>query len=488
MRHKRRILLVDDSKTQLVMLQMSFEKMGFDVLTAEDGLEGVSRAFSDQPDMIISDIIMPELNGYQLCRLLKNDQKTSHIPIVLLTSLNQRQDRFWGIRAGADQYIVKNADLTDLKASVTELLKKPGKKNKTEGVGVPVDNKSTEWKSIKSNVNHLLDKLLFESTLSSEARQLANYIHAKDNLLKAFSDLVSSLIEYSGLCLCLVDLRGTKLFFDLKQPLSEKALEKVKTPLLSAMNGSGKKKACEMSFVEGSADIDNALTENIFSKLIVPLNLHNECIGSLAFFSTKKNAFSTESESMIQLLAQDFSMVFKLMLLYDETKELAITDGLTKLYNKRYFLEILEKEFERAKRFNSDLCLILMDIDHFKSINDTYGHVQGDSILKEVGEIIHKSVRKIDFPARYGGEEFVIIAPNTPLDKMVEMAERIRGITESHPFQAEKTPLKLTISLGVAAIHRGIGDALALVKTADDALYQAKHEGRNQVCIAKCAA
>ncbi len=172
------------------------------------------------------------------------------------------------------------------------------------------------------------------------------------------------------------------------------------------------------------------------------------------------------------------------MLLYDETRELSITDGLTKLYNKRYFLEILEKEFERAKRFKNALCLIVLDIDHFKSVNDTYGHLQGDSVLREIGGILVQSARKIDIIARYGGEEFVIIAPNTNMDDIHIIAERIRQATEDHDFEAEKEPIKLTVSLGVSTLREGTNDMLELIKKADDALYKAKSEGRNKVCIA----
>ncbi len=484
MKLKKRILLVDDSQTQLLMLQISLEKMGFEVINASDGLEGVSRAFADQPDLIVSDIMMPELNGYQLCRLLKNDKKTAQIPIILLTSLDQPQDRFWGIRAGADQYIVKNSDLSDLKKVILSLLKKTRRHAKPILRDESLSKKSTDWKSIRSNVNHLLDKLLFESTLSGEARQLANFIHVQDDLLSAFSALVSSLIEYSCLCLCLSDRRGRRCYLDLKQPLSGKMLDKMIKNITARMGEHETKEVMEQVFFKGSEKTDEQVKDPILSELVVPLDIHNDCIGYLSFFSTKKAAFRQKSEDIIRLLAQDFSMVFQLMLLYAETRELAITDGLTQLYNKRYFLEIFEKEFERAKRSNLDLCVILMDIDHFKAVNDTYGHLQGDSILKEVAEIMRESIRKIDFPARYGGEEFIIIAPNTKMEEVLEVAERIRKFTEAHEFKGGVSPLKITLSVGVAAIQGNLENALELIKMADDALYLAKDSGRNLVCVA----
>ena len=498
MSYKTRILLVDDSKTQLIRLQMAFERKVYTVLSASDGLEGVSWAFSERPDIVVSDIMMPELNGYQLCRLLKNDQLTSHIPIILLTSLDQKQDRFWGIRAGADQYIVKSSDLSGLESTVEKLLQKQPTVATSEAEGRPVSNQRTTQDhsqsarsaSIKSNVNRLLDQLLFESTLSSEARQLANFIHDKEALLKEVLDLVSSLVDYSCLCLCLFDRRGSKFYFDLKQPLPENELTKVQADLVTIMVEEDKGKQIETFFFKSNAEFnqevgDQGRRDQIVSRLIVPLNIHNECIGHLYFLSTREKAFAPKTENIIQLLAKDFSMVFKLMLLYDETRELSIKDGLTNLYNKRYFLEILEKEFDRSRRFGSTLSLIIMDIDHFKAVNDIHGHLQGDSVLREMGDIVAQSIRKIDIPARYGGEEFVIIVPNTSLQEAKIIAEKIRKTTEAHAFKAENTPMKITISLGISTLNGKVCDKLALVKFADDALYKAKHSGRNQVCLAE---
>ncbi len=483
MGEKIRILLVDDSKTQLIRLQMAFEKKGYTVLTAADGLEGVSRAFSEQPDIVVSDIMMPELNGYQLCRLLKNDLLTAHMPIVLLTSLDQKQDQFWGIRAGADQYIVKSSDLAGLESVVEKLLENKIHVEKAEADKQRNNKQKPGSQSIKSNVNRLLDKLLFESTLSSEARQLANFVHDKEVLLEAMRALVNSLVDYDCLCLSLFDRRGSQFYFDLKEPLPEKVLSDLQKQLTKMNASADKSEQIASQFFKNSARANQETSDPILSRLIVPLNIHQECIGHLCFLATQEKAFAAKTENIIQLLAKDFSMVFKLMLLYDETRELSIKDGLTKLYNKRYFLEILEKEFNRSRRFGSALSFIIMDIDHFKAVNDVHGHLQGDSILREMGAIVAKSIRKVDFPARYGGEEFVIILPNTKLQEAGIIAEKIRLTTEAHAFKAEKSPMKITISLGVSSLNDEVESTLALIKFADDALYKAKDSGRNMICL-----
>lgn len=482
----KRILLVEDSKIQLAALQMVFKKEGFDILTAQNGLEGVSSAIMEKPDIIISDILMPELNGYQLCRLLKNDKQTSHIPIILLTGLDQKQDQFWGMRAGADRYILKSSDFSGLKETVKQLLKEAFQDAEDIEKSQLTGGKSVDGHSIKSSVNQLLDKLLFESTLSGEARKLANFINDRDGLLKETADLVHSLVDYSCFCLCLLSPKQIRLFYDLKHPLPEEEINKIKDSMSDIFFDTiSEKKEVKTVFIKDSIKPDNLSRNKIVSKLTAPLNIHNERIGCISIHAVRQNAFSHESENILHLLANDFSMVFELLLLYDKTMELSITDGLTSLYNKRYFLDYFEREFARAKRYNHKLSLIIADVDHFKSVNDTHGHLQGDSILKEVGLILKKNVRKADFPARYGGEEFVIVTPNTDLNGAGILSEKIREIVGSHDFEGKKDPMKITISLGVASMNGGTADKLGLIKFADEALYEAKNKGRNRVCLSE---
>ena len=167
--------------------------------------------------------------------------------------------------------------------------------------------------------------------------------------------------------------------------------------------------------------------------------------------------------------------------------EKATTDEMTGLYNFRYFQEILEKEFEKASRFNRELSFIILDVDFFKFYNDTNGHQAGDQVLKAVAKVVSGSCRDKDIPARYGGEEFVVILPDTPLESASKVAERIRRAVENVPIiYQEKQPNKnLTISLGVSNYPMHAKTSKTLVETADSALYEAKESGKNKVCIAK---
>jgi diguanylate cyclase (GGDEF)-like protein len=169
-----------------------------------------------------------------------------------------------------------------------------------------------------------------------------------------------------------------------------------------------------------------------------------------------------------------------------EMELLAITDALTELHNHRFFQEQLEDEFERAKRFNIPMSLIIADIDRFKRVNDAYGHQQGDLVLKEMAGIIKKNVRKIDTIARYGGEEFAIILPGTNATAAESIGERIRKEVAQHVFSGNKNPISLTLSLGISTYPNSeVKDKEDLIRLADQALYEAKGKGRNRVVVYK---
>ena len=161
----------------------------------------------------------------------------------------------------------------------------------------------------------------------------------------------------------------------------------------------------------------------------------------------------------------------------------ALRDPLTKAFNKKYFIDQLRTEFSYAKRHDSALSLLIFDLDHFKRINDTYGHVAGDQVLIEVAEQVHGVLRAEDVFARYGGEEFVVILRGIPLSDAGVLAERIRSLVEQHPFVSSEQRLPVTVSIGVAAYHETLEDPLSLVEAADSALYAAKEAGRNRVLL-----
>jgi two-component system cell cycle response regulator len=166
---------------------------------------------------------------------------------------------------------------------------------------------------------------------------------------------------------------------------------------------------------------------------------------------------------------------------HEEIYRLTTVDGLTQIYNKRYFLETLEREISRAHRYHRDLSLIMFDIDYFKRVNDSFGHLAGDAVLKQLASVLKARIRREDIMARYGGEEFAIILPEIGVSNAMTFAEKVRKLVEKTSFKFEDQAIPVTISVGVAAVGQGIQTALDFIKVADEKLYVAKQEGRNRV-------
>ena len=167
---------------------------------------------------------------------------------------------------------------------------------------------------------------------------------------------------------------------------------------------------------------------------------------------------------------------------HEEIYRLTTIDGLTQIYNKRYFLETIEREIARSQRYRRSLSLVMFDIDHFKKINDSYGHLAGDYVLKHLASTVKTKIRREDLFARYGGEEFAIVLPEIDGPNSKAFAEKVRQLVEKQDFRFENTRIQVTISMGVGSIDDEHPDAATLVKQADEFLYEAKSAGRNRVC------
>ncbi|HEX6941013.1 MAG TPA: PleD family two-component system response regulator [Longimicrobiales bacterium] len=297
-----RILVVDDSRDNLEVLSTRLRFRGYAVETATTGEEALERVAESPPDLILLDVMMPGLDGYEVARRIRADSRLPFIPIILITARDSTQDKVAGLDAGANDYLTKPINFPELEARVRSMLR------------------------IKE--------------------------------------------------------------------------------------------------------------------------LHEE--------------------------------------LEDKNKELArlsISDGLTGLYNHRHIQEVVREEFERAKRSREPLAVVMFDFDHFKKVNDTYGHQVGDRVLQEMAMILRRTAREIDKLGRYGGEEFIAVLPDTGIDDAATFAERVRERVERHPFAVGRArPLHLTVSAGVATYpHPAVYNPRTLIHRADQALYTAKAEGRNRV-------
>ena len=221
---------------------------------------------------------------------------------------------------------------------------------------------------------------------------------------------------------------------------------------------------------------------SINSLLCVPLIAKGESIGVINITNKRGDQlFNKQDLEFLEALANQAAIAIDNAKLY----ELATKDGLTKLFTHRHFFTLLDTELKRTARYNHVMSVLMMDIDNFKSINDTYGHQVGDKILREVAKVISTTVRKIDMPARYGGEEFAVLLPETSIDGAKIVAEKLRQkVSEIVIELNDSTKVSATISIGVASFPDVDGDELALMEQADKALYQAKNNGKN--CVYVC--
>ncbi|MFH1423150.1 MAG: diguanylate cyclase [Planctomycetota bacterium] len=225
---------------------------------------------------------------------------------------------------------------------------------------------------------------------------------------------------------------------------------------------------------------------------ILPLRGRDQTVGVVQIkYSEEERALfggnkivKTEQRNILRTLTNIIALAIVNLRLFKTVEQQSIIDELTGAYNRRFFESKLQEEMDRAGRYNRNLSIIYLDLDNLKEINDSYGHDQGDLVLKEIARIIKASSRKIDFTCRWGGDEFAIILPETSIEEAISKAETLRTIVEKHPFTRlddRETYLTTTLSLGVSEFHKGDSSVPDLFKRADDALYQAKQKGRNKV-------
>ncbi|MBA4384627.1 MAG: GGDEF domain-containing protein, partial [Anaerolinea sp.] len=219
------------------------------------------------------------------------------------------------------------------------------------------------------------------------------------------------------------------------------------------------------------------------SILVVPLKIGSKNIGIITTQSYKPNMYTKDDRETLELLAANVAIAIENARLFDEVQKLATTDPLTQLFNRRKFEETASKEFERSLRYNRPLCAIMIDLDQFKIVNDTYGHLAGDQALASLAALCKNNLRNIDILARYGGEEFIILLPETTLPEAMSTAERLRRECEITPIYSAHGQILITISLGLAELNKTCNTLEELIDRADQALYASKHAGRNKTTL-----
>ena len=220
------------------------------------------------------------------------------------------------------------------------------------------------------------------------------------------------------------------------------------------------------------------LPEGAKTYVAVPMVIKNQIMGVIAIEDLPTSDFGKFS-----IVAAQFAMEMERIILYEKVEEMALTDGLTKAFAKRHIMERINEEFERSVRHKLSLTFLMIDIDYFKKCNDTYGHLVGDVVLKEIVVALKKNTREVDLVGRFGGEEFCIVLPETKKEEACLVAERIREVVEKQKIKAYDETANVTLSIGIAVYPDAATDVSTLIENSDKALYQAKHAGRNRISV-----
>ena len=448
-----RILVVDDIPANVKLLEARLLAEYFDVLTAKDGYEALAICESQPIDLILLDIMMPGIDGFEVCERLKANVRTSHIPVVMVTALDQPSDRVRGLKAGADDFLTKPVNDLQLMSRVKSLVRL---KNVSDELRLRAETAYSVGLQDLNRADRPDEQgsvLLVDGRAGSQDRLTRSLKPIAD--VVAMSDPQAALFEAAERNFDLVIVNGNFDGYDPLRLCSQlRSLERTRyIPVLLIAE-------------QGQEDlIVRALDLGVTDYLMRPVDPNELVARSLT--QVRRKHYNDRLRSSVR-----------------ETIELAVTDGLTGLHNRRYLDNHLKVLIERAVARGRPLSVCITDIDRFKSVNDTYGHDAGDDVLREFARRLRATVRGADLACRYGGEEFVVIMPDTPADMAAAIAERLRTSVEGQAFSLGENALGITASMGIASLNLQGDTPEALLKRADNALYQAKSNGRNQVVAA----
>lgn len=456
------ILVVDDEAINLQVLDNQLTMKGYRVIKAHNGEEALNILFNENQrvDLIILDIMMPIISGLDVCKKVRERYDSIEIPILMLTAKDDQKDINSAFKCGANDFISKPFERNELLARVETLIKL---KSSVEFSQINARRLETEW--ITRVMAEKLNEFTKDLTSSLDIQELADKVlNNLDNLIP-FEKAIIVIENKNGLYIASLKNNGKisrytrKTLGISKLNIYEQVILQKKPMLLESTNGK--------------------------VKFVIPIVYNSKTKGIIILSNRDRNIYTEYVEKVAINIAAQTGIAFENARLFSGLRELAHVDGLTGLYNRRHFFELAQYEFDKCKANNENIALVMMDLDHFKSINDTYGHSFGDEVLKELSERCKCNIRKKDIIGRYGGEEIILIMPQIDEATLVRITEALRRAVEEKTFTYGDISVKVTMSLGVALMHHGISNLEQLNQIADQALYEAKGNGRNQVVIKK---
>jgi diguanylate cyclase (GGDEF)-like protein len=453
------VLLIDPSDGARRLAER-LHLQGFAVTECRDGAEGAVLALEDPPAAVIADLSMPSISGVQLCRLLKAEGGTADVPVVL-RGPEGRRNHFWAEQCGAYAYVVKGR-----MGELVRALRSAFEQRKPREAGDFFVQQSAEGLDVRDRIAAHLDSALFDSVVAAELRSLGTS-ESFDRLIDLLSQFVSQVTTYRWMAVS----RAQPPRFGLHSnpACRDPSIVEARVALNLADN-------VPLTLVEDDdavADLDGP------AAIVETIPFGHQQLGCIAL--ALRAPVNHSDPLLVKTIARELGAALRMATLVEESRHMATIDALTGLVNRRAFVEWAARETRRAQRYHDALSVILLDVDHFKHINDHHGHAAGDLVLASGGRLLAGSVRNCDVVARWGGEEFVLALPSTPLAGAVEVAERVRRDLEGASMVAQSgLAIPLTASFGVAQLRK-CESIDALIDRADRAMYEAKIGGRNRV-------
>ena len=448
-----RVLVVDDILANVKLLEARLQAEYFEVLTANSGQQALDVLARERVDVILLDVMMPGMDGFETCRHIKSNHATHHIPVVMVTALDQPSDKVLGLESGADDFLTKPVDdialvtrvknLARLKMLNDEMIMRA---STGKQMGIPDDGSFALALSARSGRVLLVDDHPRSAARLLEVLSKGNDAFAERDAHTALLKLAESNFDLLVVSLSLQGSDGLRLCSQVR------SLERTRhLPVIILVEPGDE------------ARLLRGLDMGINDYLMRPIDRHELLARVRTQIKRKRH-----SDFLRHRLA--------------ESVELSITDALTGLHNRRYMEGHLRTLVSEAIRTSGKLSMLVADIDHFKNVNDTYGHDVGDAVLKEFAVRLKRNTRGVDLACRLGGEEFVIIMPDTDVARAYQVGERLRACVAADNFPiSEDQSVRVTASVGIGTLERPDDTPETIFKRADNALYTAKRRGRNRV-------
>jgi len=448
-----RVLIVDDIPTNVRLLEARLTAEYFEVVTATSGQQALDICANSDIDIVLLDVMMPEMDGFEVCLRLKGSPKTHHVPVLMVTALDQPSDRVRGLEVGADDFLTKPVDDVQLMARVKSLVRLKSLTDELRARAMTGQQIAVE-DAIRAmdKISTAGGSILIIDTDQRHAERLKNYLtpeHQVDILTQpaeAVFQVTGAQYELAIVSMALADYDPLRVCSQIR------TLEHARTlPII---------------LVADEADRP---------RVVRALDL-----GVNDFISRPVERNELAARVRTQIRRHRYALELRQSV--NNTMAMAVTDDMTGLYNRRYFDRHLGVMLSKAQSQDRDMALMILDIDHFKSVNDNYGHDIGDVVLREFAARLKRNIRGVDLACRFGGEEFVVLMPDTDYRQAETIAERVRQSISERSFEiGADRHLSVTVSAGVTLNEARSETPESLIKRADVALYRAKREGRNRV-------